>query len=276
MNKPEAIAEFMDEQYEHALRPPAHEAEAVDKDESKVIAGEPWQFIEVELPSNQVCKYEDVDSLSNDVIIGKLKKKYRARRVTIAPHDQSTTSGDLEEEAKLVKEESDWTIVGKLPELRSVYSPRMGNALDYIWPGVLVGAILKAIDTTYFLFSVEETAGMLWLFTLGCLVASTRFGWIPIALYFFVTFKFFGQVPNFFLTAIATGLVGGFFGAPLGMLVGTIVGHFKAKRLAQTVDLNNEGIRPYLLCLALPAVFLAVTLPLYVFWLTPLIFEMLA
>jgi hypothetical protein len=76
-------------------------------------------------------------------------------------------------------------------------------------------------------------------------------------------------MPNLFITFLASVLVGTLLGIPAGTVVGTIVGHFKAKNLACTTDIVDEGMRPYIIGLLLPFLFLATALPLWIFWLTP-------
>ena len=63
-----------------------------------------------------------------------------------------------------------------------------------------------------------------------------------------------------------TMVVGAVFGTPAGMIVGTIVGHFKAPSMPKAPDAAPEGWQPYRWGLLLPLLALAVLVPLYI-WL---------
>ena len=59
-------------------------------------------------------------------------------------------------------------------------------------------------------------------------------------------------------------LVGAVFGAPSGMVVGTIVGHFQKRTAIMAIDAQPEGVRPYVLGLVAPLAFLAVAVPAWI------------
>jgi hypothetical protein len=109
--------------------------------------------------------------------------------------------------------------------------------------------------------------------TVGSLVLASRWGWAPF-LAIYVTFRL-GIGVNLFVAALAAGFVGVALGAPVGLLVGAVVGHVRKGRVRTAPDAPPEGARPYILGVALPLIYLAVAIPTYV-WLSLKALEWLA
>ncbi len=233
--------------------------------------------IEVWFPDGECVLYKDATELTNNIANGNIKKSYRARLLHGSPA-QPNADGGADEQGENM--DINWSSVGKLaaqiPEIQVMFTPKWSYALGGVGWGILVGIIIKALDTTITLFIIDPQAGMLWLFTVACIFASGRFGFYPIVVYFVVTIMVGMPFANFFVTAIVVALVGALFGAPAGLFVGAVVGHFKAKQIAKHVNIDDEGLRPYMLGMLLPFAFLVISLPLYIFWLTPKIMEWLA
>jgi len=177
-----------------------------------------------------------------------------------------------------------WRTIGKLaetiPELNHIYRPKWSSCRKGILYGILFGVLVKAIDTMAAFFIADQTLGF---FASGVVVAyfiGRKFGWkyifIGAAMFIFVAAKnahislnygvIFHMVSIVIWAYLGTALIGGIFGTPVGMIIGTIVGHFRAIRLSRVVEIDDEGVRPYVLGILLPAGFLAIAIPIYFYW----------
>jgi len=138
---------------------------------------------------------------------------------------------------------------------------------------VICGIILKAMDTTWLLFEINSKMGFMWLLMVASLLLSKWWKWGPLVV-IFVSIKS-GVKLNLFMMVFPVTIVGAIFGAPAGMILGTIVGHFK-KGKHRASDSQSEGSKPYLLGLLAPVLFLAIVGSLYLFWLNPKMIEWLS
>jgi hypothetical protein len=149
-------------------------------------------------------------------------------------------------------------------DLRAAYRPVWDTGVRYMWIGAAVGIGLKLLETTLSIFSVDGGAGFLWLLTLGSIAVSSRWALAPLAVIYF-SFKA-GIRANLFITAIAAALVGVAFGAPIGLVIGTLVGYSRREKLPMAPDAEPEGSRPTLPGVALPVVWLGFAIPAYVWF----------
>jgi hypothetical protein len=125
------------------------------------------------------------------------------------------------------------------------------------------------------MFSVDARLGLAWLLAAAAfLIPKSR----PNAIVFGFLMAWRLEVPilGLFVALVAVLLIGAVLGCPAGMAVGPVVGYVRAGRLPKAVDAAPEGSRPWLLGLLLPAAFLPIAVPFYLFWLTPQMVEWLA
>ncbi|MDD2737074.1 MAG: hypothetical protein PHF56_24330 [Desulfuromonadaceae bacterium] len=219
-----------------------------------VTINPPGVRFEVVSCNDETMTFDSVTELREAILGGLVTRELNVRKVTV--------------DASEKRLESAWVPVEKFvagySELRALYRPIWHFTKQYAWYGVIAGFALKAVDTTITIFTANETAGLVWLLVIGSLLLSKKFPLAP-AMVVFMTFKF-GVQANFFITALATMLVGAMFGAPGGMVVGTIVGHCKQKSMTTAPDAEPEGKRPYWLGIGLPVLTLAALIPLYIWF----------
>jgi len=153
-----------------------------------------------------------------------------------------------------------------------IASPKNYYMVRFIPYGIIGGVILKEFDTALLFYNVDLKVFGLFCLAILAVIATNWFKFYPIAIYLLLTWRM-GIHANFFSIMIASAVVGALFGAPTGVLIGTIVGHFKARSLTRLGVVNTEGFRPYLVGVILPVIFLAIGLPLWIFWLTPKMVE---
>jgi len=230
----------------------------IEEENSTSEANQKAQIIEVKLPDGDVERYEDHSVLRSEIINGTVKRDFRARVMT---------KSDAEEK------EVEWSTVEKVAdtsfELQSLFKPVWAHTMKGAVYGALVGIFLKALDTTVTLFAIDATVGVVWLIVVGSLFAKRW--WAP-AIAIFIGIKL-GINANLFITALAVAIVGSIFGAPAGMLIGTIVGVFRKRKIPIAHDAGVEGKRTYVYGLMFPTVFLATMIPVYIFWLIPKMLE---
>lgn len=212
-------------------------------------------------------EYEDYGKLHTDILSGILRKDDKARiLVKSIP------------EKKDAKKEPKWSTLEKVSsvnfKLRTLYRPVWAYTMKACGIGVLVGIVIKAIDTTVLLFSANLGLGILWLMIVGSLTVTK---WIPWAPFLMIVILIIAKVKaNLWITWLAVMAIGAIFGAPGGMVVGTIIGHFKKDKFPRAMDAAPEGAKPYVFGLLIPLVFLAVAFPLYLFWFTPMVMQWLS
>jgi hypothetical protein len=216
--------------------------------------------LDVEVPFGPARTFDSVAGLRDAVLAGALPRSSRIRTVTVAD-DGAVTEGS-------------WTTIeamaSRRAELRAVYRPVWDHTMRFVSYGMIAGCVLKGLDTTVLLFSINPGLGMAWLLVVGSLIASSRWPIAPLLAMFFC-FKA-GVAANLFVTVLGVMAVGCALGAPAGMLIGTLVGHFRRDRLPVAPDAEPEGRRPYLLGAVLPAIGLLIAIPFYL-WLSVKAFE---
>lgn len=172
---------------------------------------------------------------------------------------------------------ANWATLADLPisdfRLQSLFKPIAAHAKKGLKIGALIGIGLKAIDTGYSLLMVDGLMFFLWLL-IGAGLAALIFkkvGFIPVALivFFMVAkgFNPFGLIGLWFGTAFA----GALYGCLLGAIVGSIVGYFRRNSIPETVELQPEGFKAFLLGILIPAISLGILVTAQVLWLQPLL-----
>jgi hypothetical protein len=215
-------------------------------------------IIEVLFPNSERKQF-DKWTLREEIVRGNLTKDCKARILKAGENKPSDS-----------KEES-WQTLGSISKsdfkLQILYTPIWAHTMKGLAYGALVGIILKAIDTTVLLFQLDPTAGIIWLLIVASLCVTKWFKWATIIAILLSIRS--GVKANLFVTVIAVMIVGFIFGGPAGMAVGTLTGYFRKKNLPKAPDASDEGLRPVLLGFVAPIIFLAITIPFYIFWLTP-------
>lgn len=233
------------------------------KDESAVTKK---QTIAICFPNNEIKVYENNDNLREEIIRGDVRMDYKARLIGI--------SAEGSDESK----EIEWSTLEKISDtdfkLQTLYRPVWAYTMKGLTYGAIVGIALKALDTTWLFFQIDQTTGFVWLMIVGSLFVTKWWWWAP-GVPLFLSFKL-GIKANLFITFLAVMFVGAIFGGPAGMVVGTIVGHFRARNIPKAPDADPEGAKPYLIGLLVPLMFLVVAIPSYLFWLMPKIIDWLS
>ena len=240
--------------------------------------------VEVWFPNGATKIYKNLSKLVNAIRLGKVRKMFRARAIEFHK--------DLEK-SNTISAVGNWVTVGHLAkkcvELRKVFQPKWASARGGIRYGIGMGVLIWALLSSYTLFlannplwvglGIHVVVYVLCFLTLGSggLLGFAIILFGNFASIFFPNLKWLTELfVHGFMAFIGAAIVGATFGAPIGMIIGTIVGHIKANKLSKTVDIDDEGLRPYVLGIALPLCFLAITVPLYLFWFFPKLLEWLA
>lgn len=223
--------------------------------------------VELCLANGERVRYDNLGKLRRDIVLGKVTRDIRARLVT-----ESGEPNKGQGKAKQVP----WSTLEKVSatdfSLHTLYKPVWAHTMKYMAGGAVVGIVLKALDTTVLLVRVNSDLGLMWLLFLASFVASNWWKWAwVVALAISVK-----AGTNLWSAFLAVMFVGALLGAPAGMVVGTVVGHFKQNSVLAAPDSVCEGRRPYVLGLVAPLIFLLVAVPLYALWLSPLAVEWLA
>jgi len=228
------------------------------KETSKVSNDKRRKVIEICLPNGEIKEFKDISQLREEIMGGSLKKDYKSR-----------IKGSKE-----VK----WSTLEKIAKtdfkLQALYKPIWAYTMQFLLSGAIVGIILKALDTTWLFFQIDPKVAFIWLIIVASLFVSKWWNWAPVvAIVISITSGIKG---NLFLAVFSVMIVGAIFGAPAGMIVGTIIGHFKKRNFPKAADAVAEGARPYLIGLLAPVIFLGITFPFYLFWLNPKILAWLS
>jgi hypothetical protein len=230
------------------------EQEAAFRQADSTEVLEPGQVIEVLLPPGEKKIYCEVDQLRKDILSGKLKKSWQARRYKV-PKD-----GTLPEKMPPFSN-LETAVTGEL-KLHRLYRPIWAHTRKYLIYGVLIGIGLKFLEATLAMFSMSGKLGGTWLVVCLALVISYRF---KLALVIAVVVGIIARVNIFAFLGAAFGVVlaGAIFGGAAGMIIGTIAGCFRAKSIDLAPDHEPEGARPYLLGILVPVAILAIAVPFY-------------
>jgi hypothetical protein len=220
-------------------------------------------LVEICLSGEEKKVYNSYDLLRKDILKGKLRKDYKARLINpkSSPPDKNKTNHPPPPQWSTLEGISNVDF-----SLQSLYTPVWAHTMKGLGWGVSIGITLKAIDTAVYFFSVDPVTGIFWLLVLGSIFL-TKGIWAPVAVAFMAVR--IGIRGNLFITFFAVALVGSLFGGPAGMVVGTLIGAARERRMLKAPDAVEEGSRPYLNGLVFPALFLVLAIPFYLFWLVP-------
>jgi len=211
-------------------------------------------IIEVMSPDQDYQYYDDFDALRRAMVSGGVRKHHTVRRV-----------------AKNEKATSSWTTVEDLAradfKTEVLYRPVRAHMMKCLLYGALAGLALKAFDTTISFYAVDSGIGFAWLLMMASGIGlAKRWGWIA-GLPAFILCKISPSLLATMLgAAFGTTVVGVALGGPLGMIVGTVIGHNKAGRLPRAADAEPEGPAPYYYGLVAPILFLAIAIPAYIWF----------
>jgi hypothetical protein len=207
---------------------------------------------EVTLTSGECKSYCSETELHDDIFHGLIPRSAPACRI------------DSNENSR--RSVRKWSTVERLAssdaKLRALYRPVWSYTLRYLLYGSLVGIVLKCIDTSITLFVIDAKLGLVWLGCIGSLLVSKKWPAAPVIA--IVAAVSVGVRCNLFMTILGTMLVGFSIGGPLGMIVGTIMGHVRKRSIPTAPDAVSEGNKPLIWGLVAPALFLSTWIPLYV------------
>jgi len=208
---------------------------------------------EVLMPTGELRLYTNVGSLRNAILADEVRGHFSARSWPGkgAKYNSSTKWTSLRE------------LGAQTAALRLLYRPIWSHTVKGGVIGGIVGIGLKALDTTWLFYEISPQALFLWLLVCGSMLASVKLPLAPVAVMVFMLAS--GVKGNFFLTVIGVQAIGVALGAPLGMIVGTLVGRVRDEGVARARDAKPEGLRPYMFGLVLPALWSAIAIPGYFF-----------
>jgi hypothetical protein len=223
---------------------------------SQEAAKRGWEF-EVCLPTGETQTFDSADALREDILRGTVPKSAKARSAKAGKDGKKT--------------ESEWSTVEKVSvrneKLRSLYRPVWSYTMKFLMYGIVAGIILKGIDTVVLFFRVNALAGFLLLAVWAALLASGKWRGSSVVLVIAIIASIrFGIGTNLFMVVLGAMFIGSIFGAPAGMLVGTIVGLFRRGKGEVAPDAGPEGGRPLLLGIVVPLSVLAIIVPLYIWF----------
>ena len=226
-------------------------------DVTKTSDGKKGKVIEICLSNDEIMEYEDFSRLGEDIRNGNLKRGFRAR----IKGSKDPKWHTLEQVSKIDM------------KLQALYRPIHAYTMKFSVYGAIAGFVIKALDTTWLFFQIDTKLFLVWLIIVASLFAGKWWSWAPIAAIAISVAS--GIRANLFLSVITVMIVGGIFGAPAGMILGTIAGHFNKGKIPRSPDAVDEGAKPYLVGLLAPLIFLGIAFPLYWFWLNPFLLSWL-
>ena len=191
------------------------------------IPDEPFENSDIEIwfPSGDTKIYDNLEDFKQDVDSGKIRRNFQAKYYN----------------------NKNWVTINTISKhstkIRNLFRPIYKSRNNGIFYGIIVGTIIKFIDTSYLLLQIEID----------------------------ITSMFFFLI-SVFLGCCTAGLS---LGAPFGSAIGIILGYYKAKRIGKIVDIEIENFNFYFLGLILPIVFLLLIIPMWIFWLSPKLFELI-
>lgn len=221
---------------------------------------------EVQHDDASITSYSDYTALRDDILSGKLARDEQARKVVYV---------------NSVAKPGKWTTVQKLVksnfQTRCLYEPIMAHAMKGFTIGWVVGFFLKSLDSAVTYFTVNPTAGVLWIIFVGLILISmipslSKANMGAMVVGFLAIYLGMG---NLWLAAIAVGIVAFLGVAPFGMAVGSVVGLIRKRHLPSAPDAKPEGSRAFLLSFVLPILWGAAFIALYLLWLNPLLYQWL-
>ena len=155
---------------------PAVESASGDNHSSVVetVAGESPSDFEVELPSGEHCMIADPGQLRREILSGKLRRSFKARKLT----GNGTAKADAQ-----------WRTVEEIAvnrtDLRPLYRPVWSSTLKWLGYGAITGIVLKMLDTTVTMFAIHPMIGCIWIgWILFLVVPKKQYVLIPAVLFF--------------------------------------------------------------------------------------------
>ena len=219
---------------------------------------------EVQHDDASITSYSDYSAIHNDILSGRLARGEPARKVVYVSS---------------VAKPGKWITVKELVKshfpTRCLYEPIMAHAIKGLTIGWIVGVALKALDTATTYFSVNPTAGIIWIAFVGLILISmipslSKANLGAMGIGFLAIYLGFG---NLWFGIIAVGIVSFLGAAPFGMAVGSIVGLIRRRKLPSAPDAEPEGGRAVLLGIVLPILWGIAFIALYLLWLNPLLYQ---
>lgn len=181
---------------------------------------------------------------------------------------------------KKTGESNNWFLLkdfSKGTKLEKLIHPIWASAKEYILYGIIFIMVLKAIDTTIFIFSIDIGIGIFWTTSL-LLFAGMLFnkfsGLLAIGGIIFMQIKF-GIQFNIFASFLTIGIIGVILGSPLGLAAGTIVGLIREKQGKKFIDCVPENRSVIVKGLVVPIVIFIILIILYFLVLNPWIIDLL-
>jgi len=224
------------------------------------------------LAQYEVRDGEEVRSFLGEVGIADLARRIEAGEFTADTKARYRPAGTAFDRDK------GWTALSEVAvhqtALRLMFHPVWTRTLQGLGYGVLIGIILKSLDTTALFFSMDSGLGAMWLLVLGSILVSRWISFAPMIVAFLMFKSGFGA--NLFITLLAVMFVGALFGGPAGMIIGTLVGYLRRGSVRVASHAQSEGSRPLYLGIIAPAVGLAIALAIYLMWFMPMAMDYLS
>lgn len=200
-------------------------------------------FIGIKDNGNSTYYYDKeqiVSKLRTDILAGKYKKT-NSVEVYYKDNDDSWHQVDstLEKFAK------------KNFKIRVLYQPIWSYAMFGLKWGVIIGVILKLLDTFLTLLAVETGLAILFALAIGAVFIPKIGGWlvIPIAL---AMAKFSSM--NLFFVGLSSALVGAILGCLPGMAIGGFIGFTRKNSMQLANDAIPESTGTFLTAVLIPII----------------------
>lgn len=235
--------------------------------------------IEICFPDGQIQQYDEYTRLREEIIHGNVRKNYKARVVT-------KTSKASERDKK--RKDKPWSTIDRVSKtdfsLQVLYRPVWAHSMKYAQYGVLTALILYFLRATWVWFSIHPVIGVVWFIIGASLLLGIKWlEFIPVGLVLSYGASWvlgFNQVSrisvgNFYFVWCGGALLSFILGGPAGMILGTILGYFRKAKISKAQDYEPERTKTYIIALLIPAIFLLVVIPLYIFWLIPKLLDWL-
>lgn len=232
--------------------------DADERPELEMVEPFKVQLVQIKSPNGETRICESYHQIKNDIIKGNLGRHHLVRAVGMKKDKEPNWS-------KLVE------FVNTVPMLQALYSPLYSYMKKFARYGIIACIILKAIEVGITMFTAIPGWAIGAVVLVLIIVAVKGGGWAGVGFTALILGVMFGKDTGVNLLNLLVGVVifSVFFGAPAGMIVGTIVGHFKKRTLLKAPDASEEGTSAYVIGLALPLVFLIVLVAVYLYWISP-------
>ena len=155
-------------------------------------------------------------------------------------------------------------------------NPVLGYAISFGFIFAIVGIVLKAIDSGLLLIYSNELLGIVWYGVIASILIQYFFN-IRLDILVGIGLFYIGTQMGFAILTfvLSLALVGVVFGYPLGSIIGSLYGIYKKATGRTIAGARKEKFGSYLKGIIIPAIFLAIVTPLYLFWLNPILWALL-